>query len=107
MIDKFEQTAIRIWVTLVAVFVWSFLFSLNANASIFPECNPAAEAQSFQFSENIDSWVSRSCEAQSLAVKKLEPKLETLDKSQQELTMATNAGDWQQYRENGRKYYQN
>lgn len=99
MIDKFEQTAIRIWVTLVAVFVWSFLFSLNANASIFPECNPAAEAQSFQFSENIDSWVSRSCEAQSLAVKKLEPKLETLDKSQQELTIATNAGDWQQYRE--------
>lgn len=44
MIDRFEEMAIRAWVTTVAIFIWGFMFSVNANASIFPECNPATEA---------------------------------------------------------------
>ncbi len=99
MINRFEEIAIRVWVTTVAIFIWGFMFSVNANASIFPECNPATEAYKFEFAENPDNWVSRSCEAHNLAAKTWEPQLQFLDDSQQQMAMAANAGDWQQFRE--------
>ncbi|WP_081306640.1 type IV secretory system conjugative DNA transfer family protein [Xanthomonas euvesicatoria] len=91
----------RLWAAVIAVFFGAFVLSLanTAHARVFPECNPAAEAAKFYGAEDADAWVKRICEAQEAAFQKLENSLQALDVGQQDLAMATNAGNWQAYRD--------
>jgi hypothetical protein len=63
----------------------------------FPECNPAAEAGKF-YGAPADAWVKRICDAQESTYRTWEANLQKLDIGQQDLAMATNAGDWKAYR---------
>jgi len=100
MID-IEEFFSRLWTAVVAVFFGAFVLSLAspAHAAVFPDCNPSAEAGKFYGAEDVDAWVKRTCDAQQAAFKKWESSLQTLDVGQQDLSMATNAGNWQAYRE--------
>ena len=91
----------RIWAAVVAVFFGAFVLSLanTAHARVFPECNPAAEAAKFYGAEDVDAWVKRVCDAQEAAFQTWETNLQKLDIGQQDLSMATNAGNWQAYRD--------
>ncbi|WP_233345775.1 type IV secretory system conjugative DNA transfer family protein [Burkholderia cepacia] len=91
----------RMWAAVVAVFFGAFVLSLasTAHARVFPECNPAAEAAKFYGAENVDAWVKRVCDAQEAAFQTWEANLQMLDIGQQDLSMATNAGNWQAYRD--------
>ena len=91
----------RLWAAVVAVFFGAFVLSLanTAHARVFPECNPAAEAAKFYGAEDSDAWVKRVCDAQEAAFQKWENSLQALDVGQQDLAMATNAGNWQAYRD--------
>ncbi len=91
----------RMWAAVVAVFFGAFVLSLasTAHARVFPECNPAAEAAKFYGAEDVDAWVKRVCDAQEAAFQTWEANLQTLGIGQQDLSMATNAGNWQAYRE--------
>lgn len=91
----------RMWAALVAVFFGAFVLSLanTAHARVFPECNPAAEAAKFYGAEDVDAWVKRVCDAQETAFQTWETNLQKLDIGQQDLSMATNAGNWQAYRD--------
>src|SRR3546814_12987264 len=62
-------------------------------------CNPAAEAAKFYGAEDADAWVKRVCDAQETAFQTWEKNLQNLDIGQQDLSMATNAGNWQAYRD--------
>ncbi|MBO9904187.1 type IV secretory system conjugative DNA transfer family protein [Xanthomonas phaseoli pv. dieffenbachiae] len=86
---------------MVAVFFGAFVLSLanTAHARVFPECNPAAEAAKFYGAEDVDAWVKRVCDAQEAAFQTWETNLQKLDIGQQDLSMATNAGNWQAYRD--------
>ncbi|HGK8912549.1 TPA: type IV secretory system conjugative DNA transfer family protein, partial [Pseudomonas aeruginosa] len=79
----------------------AFVLSLasTAHARVFPECNPAAEAAKFYGAEDVDAWVKRVCDAQEAAFQTWETNLQKLDIGQQDLSMATNAGNWQAYRD--------
>ena len=100
MMDVREFLA-RLWAAVVAVFFGAFVLSLanTAHARVFPECNPAAEAAKFYGAEDADAWVKRVCDAQEAAFQKWENSLQALDVGQQDLAMATNAGNWQAYRD--------
>nr|CCU56629.1 Conjugal transfer protein TraG [Achromobacter denitrificans] len=91
----------RAWAAVVAVFFGAFVLSLanTAHARVFPECNPAAEAAKFYGAEDADAWVKRVCDAQETAFQTWETNLQNLDIGQQDLSMATNAGNWQAYRD--------
>lgn len=91
----------RAWAAVVAVFFGAFVLSLanTAHARVFPECNPAAEAAKFYGAEDADAWVKRVCDAQETAFQTWETNLQKLDIGQQDLSMATNAGNWQAYRD--------
>ena len=91
----------RLWAAVVAVFFGAFVLSLanTAHARVFPECNPAAEAAKFYGAADADAWVKRICDAQEAAFQKWENSLQALDVGQQDLAMATNAGNWQAYRD--------
>lgn len=91
----------RMWAAVVAVFFGAFVLSLasTAHARVFPECNPAAEAAKFYGAEDVDAWVKRVCDAQEAAFQTWETNLQKLDIGQQDLSMATNAGNWQAYRD--------
>ena len=91
----------RMWAAVVAVFFGAFVLSLasTAHARVFPECNPAAEAAKFYGAEDVDAWVKRVCDAQEAAFQTWEANLQMLDIGQQDLSMATNAGNWQAYRD--------
>ena len=91
----------RMWAAVVAVFFGAFVLSLanTAHARVFPECNPAAEAAKFYGAEDTDAWVKRVCDAQETAFQTWETNLQKLDIGQQDLSMATNAGNWQAYRD--------
>ena len=91
----------RLLAAVVAVFFGVFVLSLSntAHARVFPECNPAAEAAKFYGAEDADIWVKRVCDAQEAAFQSLESSLQKLDIGQQDLTIATNAENWQTYRD--------
>ncbi|MCK9514338.1 MAG: hypothetical protein M0R28_24335, partial [Pigmentiphaga sp.] len=91
----------RMWAAVVAVFFGAFVLSLanTAHARVFPECNPATEAAKFYGAEDVDAWVKRVCDAQEAAFQTWETNLQKLDIGQQDLSMATNAGNWQAYRD--------
>ncbi|MEP9593334.1 type IV secretory system conjugative DNA transfer family protein [Xanthomonas euvesicatoria] len=91
----------RLWAAVIAVFFGAFVLSLanTAHARVFPECNPAVEAAKFYGAEDADAWVKRVCDAQEAAFQKWENSLQALDVGQQDLAMATNAGNWQAYRD--------
>ncbi|EOT6071651.1 type IV secretory system conjugative DNA transfer family protein [Escherichia coli] len=91
----------RLWSAVVAVFFGAFVLSLanTAHARVFPECNPSSEAAKFAGAQDSDTWVKRACDAQEAAYQKWEAILQKLDIGQQDLAMATNAGDWQKYRQ--------
>lgn len=91
----------RLLAAVVAVFFGVFVLSLSntAHARVFPECNPAAEAAKFYGAEDADIWVKRVCDAQEAAFQSLESSLQKLDIGQQDLTIATNADNWQTYRD--------
>lgn len=95
-----EDFLARLWAAVVAVFFGAFVLSLanTAHARVFPECNPAAEAAKFYGAEDVDAWVKRVCDAQEAAFQTWETNLQKLDIGQQDLAMATNAGNWQAYR---------
>lgn len=95
-----EDIAARLWAAVVAVLFGTFCLSLatTAHARVFPECNTAAEASKFYGAEDVDAWVKRVCDAQESAFQASEAKLQKLDIGQQDLSMATNAGDWDAYR---------
>ena len=96
----FEALAARLWAAVVAVFFGAFVLSLanTAHASVFPECNPAAEAGRLYGAADADAWVKRICDAQESTYRTWEANLQKLDIGQQDLSMATNAGDWKAYR---------
>jgi type IV secretion system protein VirD4 len=96
-----EDFLARLWAAVVAVFFGAFVLSManTAHARVFPECNQAAEAAKFYGAEDVDAWVKRVCDAQEAAFQTLESSLQKLDIGQQDLTIATNAGNWQAYRE--------
>lgn len=96
-----EDFLARLWAAVVAVFFGVFVLSLanTAHARVFPECNPSAEAAKFYGAEDVDTWVKRVCDAQEAAFQTWESSLQKLDIGQQDLTIATNAGDWQTYRD--------
>ncbi|MDN7513477.1 type IV secretory system conjugative DNA transfer family protein [Burkholderia multivorans] len=96
-----EDFLARLWAAVVAVFFGAFVLSLasTAHARVFPECNPAAEAAKFYGAEDVDAWVKRICDAQETAFQTWETNLQKLDIGQQDLSMATNAGNWQAYRD--------
>ncbi|NMY43759.1 type IV secretory system conjugative DNA transfer family protein [Pseudomonas sp. WS 5013] len=96
-----EDFFARLWAAVVAVFFGAFVLSLanTAHARVFPECNPAAEAAKFYGAEDVDAWVKRVCDAQEAAFQTWEKNLQKLDIGQQDLAMATNAGNWQAYRD--------
>lgn len=96
----FEALAARLWAAVVAVFFGAFVLSLanTAHASVFPECNPAAEAGRLYGAADADAWVKRICDAQESTYRTWEANLQKLDIGQQDLAMATNAGDWNAYR---------
>ena len=96
-----EDFLARLWAAVVAVFFGAFVLSLasTAHARVFPECNPAAEAAKFYGAEDVDAWVKRVCDAQETAFQTWETNLQKLDIGQQDLSMATNAGNWQTYRD--------
>lgn len=100
MMDS-EDFFARLLAAVVAVFFGAFVLSLvnTAHARVFPECNPAAEAVKFYGAENVDAWVKRVCDAQEAGFQKLESSLQILDVGQQDLSMATNAGNWRAYRD--------
>ncbi|MBD4230357.1 type IV secretory system conjugative DNA transfer family protein, partial [Xanthomonas citri pv. citri] len=52
----------------------------------------------FYGAEDVDAWVKRVCDAQESAFQASEANLQKLDIGQQDLSMATNAGDWNAYR---------
>ena len=91
----------RAWAAVVAVFFGAFVLSLanTAHARVFPECNPAAEAAKFYGAEDADAWMKRVCDAQETVFQTWETNLQKLDIGQQDLSMATNAGNWQAYRD--------
>ena len=91
----------RLLAAVVAVFFGVFVLSLanTAHARVFPECNPSAEAAKFYGAEDVDTWVKRVCDAQEAAFQTWESSLQKLDIGQQDLTIATNAGNWQTYRD--------
>ncbi|MFP6975068.1 type IV secretory system conjugative DNA transfer family protein, partial [Xanthomonas hortorum pv. gardneri] len=95
-----EDIAARLWAAVVAVLFGTFCLSLatTAHARVFPECNTAAEASKFYGAEDVDAWVKRVCDAQESAFQASEANLQKLDIGQQDLSMATNAGDWNAYR---------
>ncbi|RCX07126.1 type IV secretory system conjugative DNA transfer family protein, partial [Extensimonas vulgaris] len=99
MID-FEALAARLWAAVAAVFFGVFCLSLatTAHARVFPECNPAAEAGKLYGAADADAWVKRICDAQESTYRTWEANLQKLDIGQQDLAMATNAGDWNAYR---------
>ncbi|MFD2502365.1 hypothetical protein ACFSTI_30710, partial [Rhizorhabdus histidinilytica] len=78
----------------------AFVLSLasTAHARVFPECNPAAEAGKLYGVADADAWVTRICDAQESTYRTWEANLQKLDIGQQDLAMATNAGDWNAYR---------
>ncbi|MEA3270358.1 MAG: hypothetical protein U9Q64_14675 [Pseudomonadota bacterium] len=94
-----EDFFARLWAAVVAVFFGAFVLSLanTAQAGVFPGCNPAAEAAKFHGAEDVNAWVKRVCDAQEAAFQKWETSLQALDVGQQDLAMATNAGNWQAY----------
>ncbi|WP_249362206.1 type IV secretory system conjugative DNA transfer family protein [Pseudomonas aeruginosa] len=96
----FEALAARLWAAVVAVFFGVFCLSLatTAHARVFPECNPAAEAGKLYGAADADAWVKRICDAQESTYRAWEANLQKLDIGQQDLAMATNAGDWNAYR---------
>ena len=96
----FEALAARLWAAVVAVFFGAFVLSLanTAHARVFPECNPAAEAGKLYGAADADAWVKRICDAQESTYRTWEANLQKLDIGQQDLAMATNAGDWNAYR---------
>ena len=98
MID-FEGLLARLWAAIVAVFFGAFVLSLanTAHAGVFPECNIAAEAGRF-YGQDSESWAKRVCDVQGSTFKTWEANLQKLDIGQQDLAMATNAGDWNAYR---------
>lgn len=96
----FEALAARLWAAVVAVFFGVFCLSLatTAHARVFPECNPVAEAGKLYGAADADAWVKRICDAQESTYRTWEANLQKLDIGQQDLAMATNAGDWNAYR---------
>src|SRR3990167_3153175 len=96
-----EDLFSRLWAAVIAVLFGAFVLSLanTAHARVFPECNPAAEAAKFYGAADADAWVKRICDAQEAAFQKWENSLQALDVGQQDLAMATNAGNWQAYRD--------
>ena len=88
----------RVLVVVVAVF-FVFPFANTAHARIFPKCNPAAEAAKFKSAKDADAWVKRACDAQEAEFQKWETSLQKLEVGKQDLSMATNAGNWQAYRD--------
>ncbi|GAA4344068.1 hypothetical protein GCM10023144_47470 [Pigmentiphaga soli] len=70
-----------------------------AHANIFPACDPATEGGLFFGDADADAWVARVCDAQNSTYQTWQERLQTLDLGQQDLSIATNAGDWQAYRE--------
>ena len=96
----FEALAARLWAAVAAVFFGVFCLSLatTAHARVFPECNPAAEAGKLYGAADADAWVKRICDAQESTYRTWEANLQKLDIGQQDLSMATNAGDWKAYR---------
>ncbi len=96
-----EDFLARLMAAVGMVFFGFFVLSLSntAHARVFPECNPAAEAAKFYGAEDADIWVKRVCDAQEAAFKSLESSLQKLDIGQQDLTIATNAQNWQTYRD--------
>lgn len=95
-----EDSFARLWTAMLTVIFVAVVLSMatSAYASVFPECNPAAEAMKFHGAEDVDAWVKRVCDAQNTAIAQWEKTLQTLDLGQQDLSMATNAGDWPAYR---------
>ena len=96
-----EDFFARLWAAVVAVFFGAFLLSFanTAHARFFPECNPATEAAKFYGAEDVDAWVKRVCDTQEATFQKLENSLQALDVGQQDLVIATDAGNWQAYRD--------
>ena len=96
----FEALAARLWAAVAAVFFGVFCLSLatTAHARVFPECNPAVEAGKLYGASDADAWVKRICDAQESTYRTWEANLQKLDIGQQDLSMATNAGDWKAYR---------
>ena len=97
----FEDFFARLWAAVVAVFFGAFVLSLanTAHARVFPECNTAAEAGKLYGAADADAWVKRICDAQESTYRTWEANLQKLDIGQQDLSMATNAGNWQAYRD--------
>jgi type IV secretion system protein VirD4 len=95
-----EDVFQRVWAAVVAVFFGAFVLSLanTAHADVFPECNPAIEAAKLGDVPDADAWVKRICDAQESTYRTWEANLQKLDIGQQDLAMATNAGDWKTYR---------
>lgn len=95
-----EDVFQRVWAAVVAVFFGAFVLSLanTAHADVFPECSPAIEAAKLGDVPDADAWVKRICDAQNATLAQWEKTLQVLDVGQQDLSIATNAGDWQAYR---------
>ena len=96
-----KAIAARLWVSIVAVFFGVFCLSLAtaAHARVFPVCDQTIEAAKFPGAQDANAWTKRFCDAQEAAYQKWETNLQKLDTGQQDLAMATNAGNWQQYRD--------
>lgn len=75
-----------------------FLLAATSHAEVFQICDVTTEAKRFG-GEDAPVWARRACEAQDSIFKTWEAKLHKLDIGQQDLTVATNAGDWKTYRE--------
>jgi len=95
-----EDVFQRVWAAVVAVFFGAFVLSManTAHAGVFPECNPDIEAVKVGNAPDANAWVKRICDAQNATYRTWETNLQKLDTGQQDLAMATNAGDWQAYR---------
>ncbi|MBO1859313.1 type IV secretory system conjugative DNA transfer family protein [Burkholderia cenocepacia] len=90
----------RLWAAILALFFGAWCVSMApAHANIFPACDPATEGGRFFGDADADAWVARVCDAQNSTYQTWQERLQTLDLGQQDLSMATNAGDWQSYRE--------
>lgn len=75
----------------------------HAVAGVFTACSPSGDS-SFFISDpakkaEAEAWERKACDAENGIYSTWEAKLSALDAAQQDLSMATNTGNWKTYRE--------
>jgi type IV secretion system protein VirD4 len=71
---------------------------IQAEAAVFAQCVPGTTEFS-QDKTSAEEWERKACAAENAVYATWESKLAALGVAQQDLSMATNTGDWKTYRE--------